>query len=189
MNGIFICNTKNKNIWFDDIGDSSSNEDYENNNYERKNSLNNLTDNYNQNGIDIDLIISNLIKRVYSLDYKNNYKNEQIHYNTFLFNYVKISIINIPSTGLIALGVFSQETKSSIIRIYLLNMIISYLNYIGDKNDFLNSKIFNENNSINKMNNMNYNNFLQYMILFYLSQFNCILIVFLKKYLKEDYYI
>ena len=197
MNGIFICNTKNKNIWFDDIGDSSSNEDYENNNYERKNSLNNLTDNYNQNGIDIDLIISNLIKRVYSLDYKNNYKNEQIHYNTFLFNYVKISIINIPSTGLIALGVFSQETKSSIIRIYLLNMIISYLNYIGDKKDFLNSKIFNENNSINKMNNMNYNNFLQSKIYdTFLSipiqlHFNCISKKVFKRrllYIKDIYY-
>ena len=82
-----------------------------------------------------------------------------MHYNTIFLNRIKISIINIPITNLIALGIFSQDTKSSIIRIFLLNMIISFLNYIGDKNDFFKSKHFNL-NDIKPLKNINYNNFL-----------------------------
>ena len=83
-----------------------------------------------------------------------------MHYNTILLNGIKISIINIPVTNLIALGIFSQDTKSSIIRIFLLNLIISFLNYIGDKNNFFKSKNFNGIKPLNKMNDINYNNFL-----------------------------
>ena len=82
---------------------------------------------------------------------------DMIHYNTILLNRIKISILNIPLTDLIALGIFSQDTKSSIIRIFLLNMIISFLNYIGEKNDFFKSKQFNDIKSLNKRNNINYN--------------------------------
>ena len=80
-----------------------------------------------------------------------------IHYNTIYLTSIKISIINIPFTNLIAVGVFSKETKSGIIRVFLLNMIISFLNFEGDKEDFLKSKIFSEinenpNTNTNKMN-------------------------------------
>ena len=61
---------------------------------------------------------------------------------------------------MIAVGVFSKGTKSSIIRFYLLNMIISFINYIGDKNDFFNSYQNKEINSIEKINNINLNTFL-----------------------------
>ena len=65
-----------------------------------------------------------------------------IYYNTIFLTSVKISIVNIPLTNLIAVGVFSKETKSGIIRLFLLNMIISFINFEGDKEDFLKSKIF-----------------------------------------------
>lgn len=61
---------------------------------------------------------------------------------------------------MIAVGVFSKGTKSSIIRFYLLTMIISFLNYIGDKNDFFNSYQNKAINSIEKINNISLNTFL-----------------------------
>ena len=78
-------------------------------------------------------------------------------------NTIKISIVYIPPTNLIALGVFSKETKSGIIRIFLLNMIISYINFEGDKDDFLKSKMYYElnvsnNNEINEQENINFIN-------------------------------
>ena len=93
-------------------------------------------------------------------DFKKYKKNEGIHYNTFLLNGIKISIVNIPITNLVALGIFSEETKSAIIRIYLLNMIISFLNYTGEKSDFLKSKQFNDIKSLSKINDKNFTNYL-----------------------------
>lgn len=108
----------------------------------------------------IDNIIVKLIKGICISDYKKNNKNEGIHYNTIYLNYLKIIIINIPITNLISVGIFSKNSKSSIIRLYLLNIIISFLNYMGDKNEFFKLKQ-KENNHINKMNNLNFANYLQ----------------------------
>ena len=105
-------------------------------------------------------IISNLIKGISLSDFKKKKKNEGIHYNTLFLNRIKISIVNIPITNLIALGIFSQDTKSSIIRIFLLNMIISFLNFTGDRKDFFKSKYLNKINIISKMNEENFSNFL-----------------------------
>ena len=145
---------KNKNIWSnDDIEDEIEENNIINDNNEVKRDSHNKNNNFN-----MDLIISRIIKSICMSDFKKTKKNEGIHYNTILFNRLKMSIINIPVTNLIALGIFSQETKSSIIRIYLLNMIISFLNYIGDKNDFFKSKKFNDIKSLNKMNFINFTN-------------------------------
>ena len=69
-------------------------------------------------------------------------------------------MVNIPITNLVALGIFSEETKSAIIRIYLLNMIISFLNYTGEKNDFLKLKQFNDVKNLSKINDKNFINYL-----------------------------
>ena len=166
-NGTYICNTKNKNIWSDDdIDDEYDENNIENNNdndiSEIKRNSNNINNKIskNNNNLDIDLIISKIIKGICVSDFKKTKKNEGIHYNTILFGGLKISIINIPITNLIALGIFSQETKSSIIRIFLLNMIISFINYTGEKMDFFKSKKNNEINTINKMNDLNFKNYL-----------------------------
>ena len=169
-NGTYICKTKNKNIWLnDDIDDDDEDEDEENNienndeiirNSNNSNNLNNKIHKNNKNNIDIDSIISRIIKGICVSDFKKTKINEGIHYNTILFNRLKISIINIPITNLIALGIFSQETKSSIIRIFLLNMIISFINYTGDKSEFFKLKKNNDMDSINKMNDLNFKNYL-----------------------------
>ena len=149
-NGTFLCNTKNKNIWVNNnfYNDDAYNED------------NNIYNNYNYNEIDTDAIISKIINNIYLYDYKKS-KNKGIYYHSISFTGIKISIVYIPVTNLIALGIFSQETKSAITRLFLLNMIVSFINYTDDKHEFFNSKQFNELNSLNKMNNDNYTAFLQ----------------------------
>lgn len=152
-NGAFICNTKNKNIW--------SNDNFYNDNYIEENDENNIYNNYNnKNEIETDFIISKIIKNVCLYSYREP-KNKRIFYNSISFNGIKISIVNIPVTNLVALGIFPQETKTSITRLFLLNMIVSFINYTGDKHEFFNSKQFNEINSLNKMNNENYMAFLE----------------------------
>ena len=155
-NGTFICNTKLKNIW----GNNSE-----------KDNLNDIDNDFDKNsesydnGINekrnTDIIITKIIKNICVSDFKKNNLNIGIHYNNFIFGEIKISLINIPVTNVIAVGVFSKNTKSSIIRLFLLNMIVSFLNYIGDKNDYFKSKQYKEINSINKMNKLNFSNFLQ----------------------------
>ena len=154
-NGTFICNTKIKDLWG-------------NNNSEKDNLNDNDIDKFSEscdNGINekknTDMIMTKLIKNIYLSDFKKNNQNNGIHYNTISFGEIKISFINIPVTNLIAVGVFSKDTKSSIIRLFLLNMIVSFLNYIGDKNDYFKSQQYKEINSINKMNKLNFSNFLQ----------------------------
>ena len=150
-NGTFLCNTKNKNIWV-------NNNFYNDDAYTAYNEDNNIYNNYNE--IDTDAIISKIINNIYLYDYKKS-KNKGIYYHSISFTGIKISIVYIPVTNLIALGIFSQETKSAITRLFLLNMIVSFINYTDDKHEFFNSKQFNELNSLNKMNNDNYTAFLQ----------------------------
>lgn len=63
-------------------------------------------------------------------------------------------------TNLIAIGIFSKLTKSGLIRLYLLHLIISYINYQGDKKEYFNSQNFKNINSIDKMNLTNFNNYI-----------------------------
>ena len=103
-NGNFICNTKNKNIWANNIfyNDIDNEENGENNFY---------NNDYNNNEIDTDEIISKIIKSICLYNYKES-KNKGIYYNIISFTGIKISIVNILATNLIALGIFSQKTKS-----------------------------------------------------------------------------
>ena len=151
--GNYICNTKNKNIWTNDI--------FYNDIDNEENGENNFDNNYyNNNEIDTDAIISKIIKNICLYNYKES-KNKGIYYNILSFTGIKISIVNIPTTNLIAFGIFSQKTKSSITRLFLLNLIVSFINYTGDKHEFFKSKQYNEINSLNKVNNENYMALLQ----------------------------
>ena len=161
-NGTFICNTKNKNVWINDyIEKDLYNESiYDENNIKNSNNEIKRSSNNKKKEFNSDAIISKLIKGICISDFKKYKKNEGIHYNTLLINRIKISIVNIPVTNLVALGIFSKDTKSSIIRIFLLNMIISFINYLGKKNDFFKSKGINDSKFISKMNEANFSNYL-----------------------------
>ena len=132
-NGSYICNTEIKNL-------IKNNEEKNSNNYTK--------------------IITNLIKTICSLDFKKNKKNEGIYYNSFIFKNIKIISINIPKTDLVAVGIFTKEMNSGLIRLFLLNMIISYINYQGDKKDYFKSQNFKNINSIDKINFSNFNNYM-----------------------------
>ena len=132
-NGSYICNTEIKNL-------IKNNEEKSTNNYTK--------------------IITNLIKTICSLDFKKNKKNEGIYYNSFIFKNIKIISINIPKTDLVAVGIFTKEMNSGLIRLFLLNMIISYINYQGDKKDYFKSQNFKNINSIDKINFSNFNNYM-----------------------------
>ena len=150
-NGSYICNNEIKNI-FGGNKQNNINIDIFN---EKKEKSNNPKDKNKFNDL-----ISNLIKAICASDFKKDKKNEGIYYNTFILNNIKIISINIPVTNLIAIGIFSKLTKSGIIRLYLLHLIISYINYQGDKKEYFNSKNFKNINSIDKMNLSNFHNYI-----------------------------
>lgn len=146
-NGSLICNTEMKNIWKEkdenNIDNGICNDD---------------TSSYVKNKKKLSDIIVNLIKGICLSDFQKDKKNEGIYYNLFIIKNIKIMSINIPETDLVAIGIFSKGTKSDLVRLYLLNLIISYINYQGDKKDYFNSQNFNKINSIDKMNFTNFNN-------------------------------
>ena len=94
------------------------------------------------------------------MDFKKDKKNEGIYYNSFFFKNIKILSVNIPATNLVAVGIFGKSMKTALIRLFLLNMIISYINYQGDKKDYFKSQDNKNINSIDKINFSNFNNFL-----------------------------
>lgn len=148
-NGNFICNThindsnkKEENKIIDNLDEISDNTYYKN-----KKSFK-------------ETIITNLIKKICVLDFEKHKKNEGIHYNSFNLRSSKILSVNIPVTNLVAIGIFSKSTKSDIIRLFLLNLIISYINYQGDKTEYFHSKNYMSIDNINKMNYSNFNNFM-----------------------------
>ncbi len=105
-------------------------------------------------------IINRIIKNICISDFTKNNKNEGIHYNIIIINNIKIVIINIPVTNLIAVGIVSKGTKTSLTRLYLLNIIVSFVNYAGDKNDFFKSGQMKEIKAVSKINNINFSNYL-----------------------------
>ena len=94
------------------------------------------------------------------MDFKKDKKNEGIFYNSFIFKNIKIISINIPATNLVAIGIFSRSMNTGLIRLFLLNMIISYINYQGDKKNYFQSSNYKNFKSIDKINFSNFNNFL-----------------------------
>ena len=105
-------------------------------------------------------IINRIIKNICISDYTKNNKNEGIHYNIIIINNIKIVIINIPVTNLIAVGIVSKGTKTSLTRLYLLNIIVSFVNYTGDKKDYFKSGQMKEIKAVSKINNINFSNYL-----------------------------
>ena len=64
-----------------------------------------------------------------------------------IINQEKIVIVKIGDINIITLGVFDKETKMSIIKLYLLNNIIMFLNCLEALNN-MNIKNINTNNTL-----------------------------------------
>ncbi len=77
-------------------------------------------------------IYSNIIKKLVIINEKSNQTNETLHF--FLMNNenIKIDILNITKTNLYLLGAFNNDVNYSIRKLFLLHILLSFLNYMGE---------------------------------------------------------
>ena len=71
------------------------------------------------------------------LNEKSNKTNKPLHY--FLINNenIKIDILNMSKTNIYLLGVFKGDVHYSIRKIFLLHILLSFLNYMGENSCFI----------------------------------------------------
>ena len=105
-------------------------------------------------------IFLNIIKHIYPNETDNNNLNTEILFNQFYINNEKIFIIKVEKSNLIIISIFNKESKNSIIKIFLLHFIISYLNFIKEISELIiiNNRTFNLSNDVIK--NKIFENFL-----------------------------
>ena len=119
------------------------------------------------------------INKIGNIKHRNgNIITENIYFNMFIIgNRDKIVILRIGDINIVSLGVFSKETKTSIIKIYLLNNLIMFLNYLDI-----------ESNS--SFSNINTNNNLQISLYkeFFLSSFNEYFILITRQLFQRQKY-
>lgn len=94
--------------------------------------------------------ITSIINNFVGKFYKNKVikKNEDININIFFINNVdKIVIIEIGKINIISVGIFSNRTKTIIIKFFLLSFIITFINYLEERTNILinTDKILNNN--------------------------------------------
>lgn len=95
-------------------------------------------------------IYSNIIKKLAKINEISKTKKEALHYYLISNEKIKIVILNIEKTNLYLLGSFNSSIHASIIKIFLLHILLSFLNYMGEKSSFISkdfSKSINENGS------------------------------------------
>ena len=119
------------------------------------------------------------INKIGNIKHRNgNIITENIYFNMFIIgNRDKIVILRIGDINIVSLGVFSKETKTSIIKIYLLNNLIMFLNYLDIES---NSSFSN----INTNNNLQINLYKE----FFLSSFNAYFILITRQLFQRQKY-
>ena len=97
----------------------------------------------------INTLIANINKKGNKSNRIGNRTTENIYFNIFFVGEKeKIVIIHIGNINIFSCGVFSSETKTSIIKLYLLNFLIMFLNYYDIEQNSL-QNIDNNNIQIN----------------------------------------
>ena len=96
-------------------------------------------------------IINKIITKINKIGNKpqrnGNTITENIYFNIFIIgNKDKFVIVRIGDINIISLGIFSKETKTSIIKLYLLNNLIMFLNYLDIESSTIPNTIKNNNN-------------------------------------------
>jgi hypothetical protein len=80
---------------------------------------------------------SYIIKKLIKINEISKPKKETIQYYLISNEKIKIVILNIKKTNLYLLGSFNGNIHSSIIKIFLLHILLSFLNYMGEKSSFI----------------------------------------------------
>ena len=121
--------------------------------HDPNNNLNNVSKNIFK---DLD-IYSSLIKKFILLNKTSKIKNK-INFTQIYFQGYKLIILNLFQVNLYLLGFFSSDTKLSIIRLLMLNIYISFLNYLGENSSYIINNNININNEIKNNSSNNSNN-------------------------------
>ena len=93
---------------------------------------------------------SYMIKKLAKINEISKSKKETLHYYLISNEKIKIVILNMEKTNLYLLGSFNDSIHASIIKIFLLHILLSFLNYMGEKSSFISkdfTKSINENGS------------------------------------------
>ena len=90
-------------------------------------------------------LIKNIITKINKIGNISNTNGrntitEKIYFNVLIVgNIEKFVFVRIGDINIISVGVFSKETKTSIIKLYLLNNIIMFLNFLDSLNNNINT--------------------------------------------------
>ena len=77
--------------------------------------------------------------------------NREISFVQLFFNDEKIYFVNEQKSNILIIGIFTKKTKNSMIKIFLLHFLISFLNFIKEISELIiNNKSFNELNDLIK---------------------------------------
>ena len=91
-----------------------------------------------------------IIKKLAKINEISKKKKGSLHYYLISNEKIKIVILNMEKTNLYLLGSFDGSIHASIIKIFLLHILLSFLNYMGEKSSFIAkdfTKSINENGS------------------------------------------
>ena len=81
---------------------------------------------------------SNIIKNIIKINENSkNKKKTTLHYYLIGNENINIQILNIKNTDIYLLGAFNKSTHSSIRKIFLLHILLSFLNYMGEKSWYI----------------------------------------------------
>ena len=81
---------------------------------------------------------SNIIKNIIKINENSKIKKKTtLHYYLMGNENINIQILNIKNTDIYLLGAFDKSTHSSIRKIFLLHILLSFLNYMGEKSWYI----------------------------------------------------
>ena len=95
-------------------------------------------------------ILLNITKNLYSKETNDKLFKNEIAFSQLLINEEKIFFLSLKNINFTVIAIFSNETKNSLIKIFLLHFIISFLNFIKEISELIinNKSIYSTNDKI-----------------------------------------
>ena len=95
-------------------------------------------------------ILLNITKNLYPKETNDKLFKNEIAFSQLLINEEKIFFLSLKNINFTVIAIFSNETKNSLIKIFLLHFIISFLNFIKEISELIinNKSIYSTNDKI-----------------------------------------